>query len=63
MNLHEQLMERFGKYDYLGDGAYVASTGYSIVIFTANGTSILNEVHLEKHALKALKNFVENNAI
>ncbi len=44
---------------YLGDGAYVRFTGYSFVIYTSDGISIQNEVHLEKHELEALDRFVK----
>lgn len=42
---------------YLGDGAYVEYTGYSLVVYTSNGISRTNEVHLEAPALKILIEF------
>lgn len=45
--------------EYLGDGAYVRFTGYSFVIYTSDGISIQNEVHLEKHEIEAFNRFVK----
>ena len=45
--------------EYLGDGAYVRFTGYSFVLYTTDGISIGNEVHLEKHELEVLDRFVK----
>jgi hypothetical protein len=52
-------LKQYQQTDYLGDGAYVGFTGYSYVIFTTNGITVQNEVHLETTELKALRNFVE----
>ena len=46
---------------YLGDGAYVRFTGYSFVVYTSDGISIQNEVHLEKNELKVLDHFVKQH--
>jgi hypothetical protein len=45
--------------EYLGDGAYVRYTGYSFIIFTSNGLTESNHVHLEDNELKALDRFRE----
>lgn len=45
--------------EYLGDGAYVAFSGYSFIIYTSDGYRIQNEVHLEAHELCALNLFVK----
>ena len=45
--------------DYLGDGAYVGYTGYSYILFTTDGQTVHNEVHLEANELKALNHFIE----
>jgi hypothetical protein len=43
--------------EYLGDGAYVRFTGYSFIIYTSDGISETNRVHLEKNELDALDRF------
>ncbi len=45
--------------EYLGDGAYVRFTGFSFVVYTTDGLSVQNEVHLEASALKVLDRFVK----
>jgi len=45
--------------EYLGDGAYVKFTGYNFVLYTSDGISITNEIHLEKHEIKVLNHFIE----
>jgi hypothetical protein len=42
---------------YLGDGAYMAFTGYDFVIFTHNGYGITNKVHLEDHVIKRINDY------
>ena len=62
MSIDNYLNQNFGdktNADYLGDGAYVGYTGYSFIIFTTDGTTIQNEVHLKNNELKALNHFVE----
>lgn len=44
---------------YLGDGAYAEYTGFSIVVFTTNGITRTNEVHLEAPHLKNLIEFAK----
>lgn len=43
--------------EYLGDGAYVRFTGYSFILFTTNGITESNHIHLEKNELDALDRF------
>lgn len=45
--------------EYLGDGAYVAFSGYDVAVFTSDGLSIQNVVYLDGNCLAALKRFVE----
>ena len=62
MSIDNYLKTNFGdktNADYLGDGAYVGYTGFSFIIFTTNGETVHNEVHLEANELKALNRFVE----
>lgn len=48
--------------EYLGDGAYVRFTGYSFILFTSDGITEMNHVHLEKNELDALDRFRERMA-
>ena len=43
--------------EYLGDGAYARFTGYSFILFTTDGLTEQNHVHLEKLELEALDRF------
>lgn len=45
--------------DYLGDGAYVAYSGYDFAVFTSDGISVQNVVFLDGTGLACLKRFVE----
>lgn len=40
--------------EYLGDGAYVANDGFSLILTTENGVSVQNEIYLEPDAVEAL---------
>lgn len=52
-----------GNVIYLGDGAYAEFTGYSIIVYTSNGISRQNEVHLERIELEALVEFAKQKGI
>jgi hypothetical protein len=58
----DKYLEQFGdktNTEYLGDGAYVGFTGYSYILFTTNGITVQNEVHLEGNEIKVLNRFIE----
>ena len=58
-SLQELITIEYGtNVEYIGDGAYVGFTGYSFVLFTTNGISICNEVHIEFIALDILDRFI-----
>jgi hypothetical protein len=44
---------------YLGDGAYVEFTEYDFVVYTSNGISRTNEVHLELSGAMQLQDFIQ----
>ena len=43
--------------EYLGDGAYVRFTGYGFILFTTDGITESNHIHLERNELQALDRF------
>lgn len=45
--------------EYLGDGAYVEFSGYSLVLYTSDGMNRQNEVHLEHRELTRLFEFAK----
>jgi len=48
---------------YLGDGVYVEFTGYDFRVYTSNGVSETNSIHLELLALRGLINFVRKQGV
>jgi hypothetical protein len=48
---------------YLGDGAYVEFSGYDFRVYTSDGISETNNVHLEPPALQALLDFARKQGI
>jgi hypothetical protein len=48
---------------YLGDGVYVAVSGYDLVLTTENGISITNEIVLEPEVLRALLKYLERLSV
>jgi len=45
--------------EYLGDGAYVSFTGYSVVLTTEDGVSTTNRVVLEPQVLEHFEEWLE----
>lgn len=45
---------------YLGDGVYVCTDGYGLVVTTENGVEATNTVYLEPKTLEALMEYVKN---
>lgn len=48
---------------YLGDGAYAEFTGYSIIVYTSNGITRENEVHLERREMETLIAFARQKGL
>ena len=59
----DDFLKQFTAHDYLGDGAYVGRTDWDIVVFTTNGISIQNKVHLDKYSREALDRFIKREGI
>jgi hypothetical protein len=47
------------KKEYLGDGVYVANTGYSIILTTENGERVGNTIHLDAADIGELIKFIK----
>lgn len=39
--------------EYLGDGVYIATDGYNIVLTTENGINVQNTIYMEPEVIKA----------
>lgn len=48
---------------YLGDGAYAEFSGYDFRVFTSDGISEANAVHLEASALQSLVDFARKQGM
>lgn len=45
--------------DYLGDGVYIETDGYGLILTTEDGISIQNTIYLEPEVLSAINRYVE----
>lgn len=45
---------------YLGDGVYVESDGFHIILTTEDGISTTNRIYLDNHVTKQLLKFIED---
>ena len=53
-------INEFDMHDFLGEGAYIGKTEWSIVLFTTDGLSITNEISfdIETSGFDALSRFI-----
>lgn len=48
---------------YIGDGVYVSTDGFSIILTTENGVCATNEIYLEPLVLKNLADYCKKKGI
>ena len=45
--------------DYLGDGLYVGTAGYQVVLYSSNGVAVLDMVYLNESVLESFEHWVK----
>ena len=45
---------------YIGDGVYVKSDGYGLILTAENGMSVSNRIYLEPAVFKTLSDYANN---